>query len=742
MALRDLDIKAEYRTKLADIAKAFLVPTLSESVSYKRAVGFFSSSSLSEVAQGLVRIVNNGGKIQIIASPYLSKEDIEAIEEGYRQRDDVIRTALIRELKTLDELTELEANRLNLLADLIASGVLDIRIAFAESKTGLGIYHEKVGIVSDESGDSIAFSGSMNESQNAMKENYETIDVFRSWLDSEEDRVKGKVSAFESIWAGFEPGVTTFEFPEIKDEIKKRYLRIKPDYSDNLIDPDSASEEYTQLDETRYGNSKCGYPKTPDVEWLSIRGYQSSAIENWLGQGGRGIFSMATGTGKTITALLGATKLFEKLDGDLAVVITCPYQHLVEQWIDDLELFGVHPIICYSASAQKNWKRDLKRLLVDRELHIPGSNFLCIITTNATLSSEYMQQELKRLKGNVLFIADEAHNLGAPSYQRCLNERYEYRIGLSATLDRHHDEEGTDVLRDYFGDVCIDYPLEEAIRQGMLSEYKYYPVVVTLTEDEFAEYRQLTTKIGKCFVNRGGEKRTLSEHGQRLALKRSRLVAGASNKLAKLREKIGKYKTDDHILVYCGAAQMLDEGQDATSVFGGDTRQISRVVDMLGNELGMTVSKFTSEEDIDERNTLKDEFSIGNLQVLAAIKCLDEGVNIPSIRTAFMLASTTNPKEYIQRRGRLLRKAQGKDYAEIFDFITLPFSTNVAAGQTIDDIRGVYTLVSNEVSRGMEFAKNAINFTDAANELDRIRESYKLDELKLMLELDGQNPEE
>ena len=128
--------------------------------------------------------------------------------------------------------------------------------------------------------------------------------------------------------------------------------------------------------------------------------------------------------------------------------------------------------------------------------------------------------------------------------------------------------------------------------------------------------------------------------------------------------------------------------------------------------------------------------------MLAAIKCLDEGVNIPSIRTAFMLASTTNPKEYIQRRGRLLRKAQGKDYAEIFDFITLPFSTNVAAGQTIDDIRGVYTLVSNEVSRGMEFAKNAINFTDAANELDRIRESYKLDELKLMLELDGQNPEE
>lgn len=214
MALRDLDIKAEYRTKLADIAKAFLVPTLSESVSYKRAVGFFSSSSLSEVAQGLVRIVNNGGKIQIIASPYLSKEDIEAIEEGYRQRDDVIRTALIRELKTLDELTELEANRLNLLADLIASGVLDIRIAFAESKTGLGIYHEKVGIVSDESGDSIAFSGSMNESQNAMKENYETIDVFRSWLDSEEDRVKGKVSAFESIWAGFEPGELHLSFPK------------------------------------------------------------------------------------------------------------------------------------------------------------------------------------------------------------------------------------------------------------------------------------------------------------------------------------------------------------------------------------------------------------------------------------------------------------------------------------------------------------------------------------------------
>lgn len=187
---------------------------------------------------------------------------------------------------------------------------------------------------------------------------------------------------------------------------------------------------------------------------------------------------------------------------------------------------------------------------------------------------------------------------------------------------------------------------------------------------------------------------------------------------------------------------MLDEGQDRTSAFDGDARQITRVVNMLGNELDMTVSKFTSEEDIGERNTLKEEFSVGNLQALAAIKCLDEGVNIPSIRMAFMLASTTNPKEYIQRRGRLLRKSEGKEFAEIFDFITLPFSTNDASGQTIDDVRGVYTLVNNEVTRGIEFAKHALNFPEAMDVLDDIRESFKIDELKLILQLEGHDFEE
>lgn len=742
MALRDLSIKTEYRTKLADIAKDFLIPALSESISYKRAVGFFSSSSLSGVAQGLGRIANSGGKVKLIASPYLSPEDVEAIEKGYKRREVAIEQALLRELRDTDHMSKREADRLNLLADLVASGVLDIKIAFAESETGFGIYHEKVGIVTDSLGDSVAFSGSMNESLNAMKENYEAVDVFRSWFESEDERVRSKNSAFDSIWAGFEPGVSTFDFPEVKEQIKRKYLKKKPDYNDDLLITDDEREGAIHSDSSKAKRSKCGIPRIPEVDWLSIREYQTSAVSNWMSQGGQGIFSMATGTGKTITALLALTELYSRLDGDLAVVITCPYQHLVEQWTEDLELFGIQPIICYSDSAQKNWRRDLKRILVDRELRMPGSEFVCIITTNATLSSDFMQKELSRLSGNILFVADEAHNLGAPTYQRCLNESFPYRIGLSATLERHHDEEGTEALRDYFGEICIDYPLEEAIRQEMLSEYKYYPVIVTMTEEEFAEYRQLTAKIGKCFVSKGGGRKGLSEHGQRLALQRSRVVAAASNKLQVLREKIEHYKDSDHILIYCGAAQMLDEGQDRTAAFDGDARQITRVVNMLGNDLDMTISKFTSEEDIGERNTLKEEFSVGNLQALAAIKCLDEGVNIPSIRTAFMLASTTNPKEYIQRRGRLLRKAEGKEYAEIFDFITLPFSTNDASGQTIDDVRGVYTLVNNEVTRGIEFAKHALNFAEAMDVLDDIRESFKLDELKLILQLEGHDFEE
>ncbi|RXZ54734.1 DEAD/DEAH box helicase [Senegalimassilia faecalis] len=728
MGFRDLNIKIEYRSKLTDIARDFMVPVLSEAVSYKRAVGFFSSSALLEIAPGIGRIALKGGRIKLIASPNLSEGDVEAISKGYALREHLLKERLLRELPKVEELSVLDRNRFNMLANLIASGVLDIRIAFAESSSGMGIYHDKTAILEDGLGDKIAFFGSMNETRNALVENYEVIHVFKAWNDSE-GRVRAEESAFDAIWNGYEPGLVTFEFPEVKEEIVRRYLVKEPDYEDDLIGDSAPSS---------CGEAKSGQPHIPDFEGFEVRGYQQAAIDEWSRCGYRGLFDMATGTGKTITSLLAVLQLYEETQGNLAVIITCPYQHLVEQWLEDLAHFGIDPIVAYSKSSQKDWKTRLKRAIYYRRMKRPNRQFFCLITTNATLVTDAVQEMLSKLHGNVLFLADEAHNLGASGYQKVLNPDWEFRLALSATFDRHHDEDGTAVLRSYFGKTCIYYPLEQAIRDGKLCEYRYYPIPVTLTDDELGEYRKLTRELGKCFAKGKGGKRELTSRGEIVAQKRARLVAAARNKISALEKAIIPYLDTRHILVYCGAAQMLGEGEDETTAGEDDARQISVVVDLLGNKLGMSVSKFTSEEDIGERETLKQEFSDGNLQALVAIKCLDEGVNIPNIRTAFMLASTTNPKEYIQRRGRLLRKAKGKNYAEIFDFITLPYSADVASGQGIEEVKSVYALIDNEVTRASEFARHAQNFSEAQSFVDEISESFRLDELRLIAELKEQ----
>lgn len=731
MGFRDLDIRVEYRTKITSIPKKFIVPLLENSVSYKRAVGFFSSSALLEISKGVSALIKNGGRIQLIASPKLSEGDVNAIESGYKEREDVVREALMRELPDRSSMNVDEKDRFNLLAYLIANDYMDVKIAIVDDGT-VGIYHEKLAIVEDKNGDKVVFTGSMNESETGMVANYGAIDVFKSWSDPE-GRVPLKESAFNTIWEGNEVGISTYDFPEIKEVIRTKYLTEEPRYD---LDKLSLPTDLLLVE-----NSIFGKPRLPQDSEFNIRDYQECAVSSWVKNDYRGLFDMATGTGKTITALIALTKLFEDKSGDLAVIITCPYQHLVEQWVEDLNYFGITPIIAYSKSSQRNWKKVFQKAVFERKIGKPKAKFLCCITTNSTLNTKWMREQISKLKHNVLLIADEAHNLGAPEYQKLLVENFDYRLALSATFDRHHDEEGTAVLRRYFGTTCIEYPLEKAIHDKMLSEYRYYPIPVYLTDDEREQYQKLTRELNswRCRTTTKSGKSKLNSFGERVAQQRARLVAAAANKLRALKEEIQPYKNSNHILVYCGAAKLLEVGSDATLTDEGDMRQITHVVKMLGMDLGMHVSKFTSEEDIDERELLKTEFRDGNLQALIAIKCLDEGVNIPNIRTAFMLASTTNPKEYIQRRGRLLRRAKGKEYAEIYDFITLPYSIDEASGQTIEELRRVYSLINNEMERGAEFARHAANFASAQSVLDTISESYRLDELKLLMEQNRQD---
>lgn len=725
MSLQDVSIKNEYRSLIDNVVQDFYIPLLERAKVYKRAVGFFSSSSLVEITKGIAAMAANGGKIQIVASPYLSEEDIEAIQKGYAERNSVIEGAVLRQI-TGEKVDYYSMQRLNLLACLIAEGVLDIRIAYTEDKDGIGMYHEKMGLIEDEEGNIVAFSGSMNESATAMSINYETIDVFRSWGDQNEaDRVRLKQNAFFSIWNDSEPNIKVLEFPSISQALIDKYKKAAPNFD---VDKEQFPPREKHTRRYKDGNiefltSAIG-PRIPDN--ISLHDYQKEAIASWVGENYHGIFDMATGTGKTFTGLGAISKISEDMNDKLAVIIVCPYQHLVEQWVEDIVRFNMKPIIGYSSSPQKDWKQRLSKAVRDQKLRADKS-FFCFVCTNATFTNDFVQEQISKIHSPVLLVVDEAHNFGAASYARLLDERFTYRLALSATLERHRDEEGTALLYSFFGKKCIEYSLERAIDEDKLTPYKYYPIVVQLNEDELAAYEQLSYEMSKCIIKGKNGKYKLNKHGEILALRRARIVAGASEKLDALREEIKPYIHDNNILVYCGATNVLDDKSDCSSSDAGDVRQIEAVTRILGNEFGMDVAQFTSKENMETRASIKEQFQRGDrLQAIVAIKCLDEGVNIPGIRTAFILASTTNPKEYIQRRGRVLRKAPNKPYAVIYDFVTLPRPLDSVSSLTTEQAQRDLALVRNELARIKEFGRLSQNSMEANNLIWDIQATYHI----------------
>ena len=301
-------------------------------------------------------------------------------------------------------------------------------------------------------------------------------------------------------------------------------------------------------------------------------------------------------------------------------------------------------------------------------------------------------------------------------------------MALSATIDRHGDPEGTQKLYDYFGEKCIEYSLKDAIDNDMLTPYYYHPIPVSLNEEELSNYLDLTAKIRKNIHADKDGKVKLSEYVKMLLIKRARIVAGASEKISTLRQLMEDYKDDNKILVYCGATTMHDVDYQEGKPPIDEARQIDIVAGMLGNDLGMRVTKFTSEENADERERIKADFAEGtHLQSLVAIRCLDEGVNIPSIRTAFIMASSTNPKEYVQRRGRVLRKFPGKNHAVIFDFITLPIPLDQVGEYDSEIIDSVKSLAKREIVRMKDFAAIAENPFDSDSLISEIQRSYDIE---------------
>lgn len=712
MGYGDLELLCRYKTNKHDIVKEFYTPVLKESVLYKRAVGFFSSTALIELSKGIAGLIRNGGKIRFIVSPLLSQEDIDAIQRGYDERE-IIKNSLEREMHEPINYSEVE--RLNWLATMIASGRMEIKVAFTPPEKRTGMYHEKIGVLYDIDGERIAFTGSMNETINAFHNNFESIEVYSSLSPEDSRRVRDIDNDFDALWANREPNVTVLEFPKVLKEKLISYKKDAMDLSLDEMEIENISEVFPPA---------VGVPCIP--RGVELHDYQTDAIDAWARQEYCGIFDMATGTGKTFTGLGATVRLFEDRKR-LAVIIVCPYQHLVEQWVEDIVKFNMCPTIGYSASKQKDWKTRLGNDVMDFRLGVIDT--FCFVTTNATYSSEFVQKQLNKLGRDTLLVVDEAHNFGAYNLRKTLNPKFQYRLALSATLDRHGDPDGTQALYSYFGEKCIEYDLERAIREKKLTPYYYYPKAVYLTEYELERYRELSKKIAKqCFKKKDGSVE-VTEQGKRLLIERARLVAGASNKVMMLRTLMEDYRDDTHMLVYCGAAKNNDFSSDESERDAEGERQIVSVSKMLGHELGMKVTHFTSAESAAEREKIKYQFAAADpYQAIVAIKCLDEGVNIPSIKTAFILASSTNPKEYIQRRGRVLRKAPNKPYAVIYDFITLPTSLDCVSYGS-ENARLDLSLVKKEIIRMREFGEISKNPSEADRLVQELTEAYGLDTL-------------
>ena len=692
--LADLPLRLSYRSDADSIITDFYVPCLKASKNYDRAVGFFSSSALSLAAKGLHAFLSGGGKMRLVASPLLSPEDIAAITSGYLDRRSAEAMALASVID--QEFPRSVSNRLGLLAWLVAHDRLDVKIAVRKADCQNGIYHEKVGVFHD-GRDFVAFAGSPNESASGLVSNFECVDVFCSWKPADCERATEKVRGFERLWSDHTPSLEVYPFPEAarKSLLRHRIPRI-PDQDPELVEEEDLSVV------------RCPHlePSVPDD--IVLRDYQILAIENWLRAKGNGTLKMATGSGKTVVALAAACRAFKA--GLKALVVVTPYRHLVSQWSEQSQRFSMRPIRC--CESRSNWQAVLHESLLS--LGSGTIPFLCAVTTNATFASSAFQDVIRFLPAQTVIVGDEAHNLGADRLTKSLPTSIPYRMALSATPERWFDDEGTEDLLDYFGPVMQpEFTLADAIRAGALVPYRFHPSFVELTEDESEEYVSLSRSIGRAIARSPKDDLNFPQISY-LLFRRARLVGCARNKLSALRDIMAGRLETSHTLFYCG------DGRVEEPATGEIVRHLEAVCRLLGYELGYRVTTYTAENSMSERDELRRRLDNGELQGLVAIRCLDEGVDIPPIRTAFILASSTNPRQFIQRRGRVLRRSPGKTSADLFDFIVVP-----PEGPS-DYFEYERRLLRREIARYIEFADLAINSGEARGRLVDLQKKFGL----------------
>ena len=684
--LRSLEgVRPLYLVPADPLAEEVLIPGFRAAERVDCMVGFFSSDVLASLAPGLATyIAGSEHSFRLIVSPLLSAQDQAAIKEGLRSPGQIA-DGILEELTVTEDL--FQRHTLKCLSWLLRAGRIEIKIALMKD----ALFHLKVWLFENR-GDLLVAHGSSNVTYAGIRKNIEQIAISRSWQDPNQRYISDKLRyEFESLWDNKDDSCIVIGLPEaVRQRLLRTYTSEAPPTEDELRTlyrrATGVAEEPVPYEPHPVSHAVFAIPG-----WLRYRDgpfeHQGKAVAAWCEAGYRGVLEMATGSGKTITAMIGAYRLYGE-NKPLLIVVATPYVPLIEQWCDEIAPFGLKPVNLTTAGSAAKRASELQKL--KRRLRTGLSDIEVVVVSHDTLCTPGFRDAVGTFDCARLLIADEAHNLGRPMFIDEPPEFFEHRIGLSATPIRQYDEEGTEALFGFFGPVAFRFTLEEAIGRCLV-EYDYYVHPVYLTETEMGEWLDLTGRIKQnVWRSEGGKP---DEYLAKLLRDRRALLETASGKLSTLKALLDAEDISSlrHTLVYTS-----DKEPDQLD----SVNRLLRDRNILFHQL--TAQETASR---DRTKQIIRSFQHAEIQVLTAKRVLDEGVNIPQICKAFILASTTVERQWVQRRGRLLRtcSAIGKTHSIIHDLLALP--PDMEAG-TDPDARA---LVRSELRRTIEFARLARN---------------------------------
>ncbi len=741
--LKDKDFKYRYSTGRKDLPFDFCLLALSNSTKLDIGLGYFSSASFNILSVGFSHFISNGGKMRMYINQYLTEDDYTLLQNNQIIDFEERILQSFNALKTT--FSQRDEHFFKCLSYLIQTNRIEIKIIIPIDG---GLAHEKFGVFTDENGDRVAFTGSMNLTAAALVKNIETIECTCSWK-SEDSRERIAISEqdFAEIWTGENKNVLVFPAKKFCQEVVKIYPKV--DSNELLLLEKEIIRKLTYNKTTEEEIiptiPKIKEPHFPYKYPEGARPYQVEAYEKWVKNGKKGIFAMATGTGKTITSLNCALQEY-KLDGSYQLLILVPTIALVEQWIDEITQFDFKNVITVF-SENPLWRQQIAKL-EDKISRGKKVNYV-IISTYQSFTNKDFQQVLPHLPDNMILIADEAHNIGSELVREVFRTLHiKRRIALSATPSRIYDEEGTAELESFFNDTppyVNNFSMKKAIDEGRLMEYCYYPKIAYLNDEEMKDYAQLTGQLLRLFDSATKQFKD-RQKAKKLLMLRKRILHKADDKMRVFKEIITEIGQDKlkYCFVYVPEGKKMFDSDEAVLYSNSDNdfeaaiyeeTIIKKMLDTTKHIFpNTTCNTYTGKNSKSERKTILQGFENGQINVLFAMRCLDEGVDVPRAEYGIFAASTGNPRQFIQRRGRLLRKHPDKTFAHIFDMIVVPNFQSPHYSKEFWDMER--SLVRGELNRVAYFANLATNnYTGALKSLDEVARFYDLVLSELILSI-------